>query len=243
MQKFVSLLEFLSGPGVGGIRIFRNQMDTVGAADLRAMDADKWHLAKPFRAKLLRLDSGLCPDDAALAAWQAGYFGDASDRPDLNTFLEAVREELGGNMRYTTDDAAAMFDGEIDEFLNDSRGAFYGDGLEVPDHFNIDDAGYFAALLNPEAEKMTDSYVPPDPVAPVEGRVIPANATVQHGPGGVVYLYGVPFETRKGRRGVTLYAKGFRPGMRKHEMHKVFNEDAAARDVAVAAFLRGELVQ
>ena len=237
MQKFVSLLEFLSGPAVGGIRTFRNQMDTAGAGDLRAMDADKWHIAKPFRAKLLRVDSGLCPDDAALAAWEAGYFGDASDRPDLSTFLEAVRDELGGNLIYTTDDAAAICDASLHEFLNDSRGGFYGDDLETPPHLDITDPGYFAALLNLE-ETMTETTITDD----VPGRVIPDNATVQRGYGGTVYLYGVPYKTKKGREGVTLYAKGFRPGQRKHEMHKVFNDDAEARDAAVAAFLRGESV-
>jgi hypothetical protein len=205
MVKYQSLLEFLSGPEVGGIRIFRNQRDTVGASDLVAMDAGKWHLAKPFRAKLLRVDSGLCPDDAAGAAWEAGYFGDASDRPDLDTFLAAVRAELSGQSLYCTDDAAELYELEHE---NDSRGGFYG-------------------------EEYADD---------VPGRVIPPAATALSGAAGVVYLYDVPFTTKKGRDGVSLYAKGFRPGERKPEFHRVFNDDATAREIAIAAFLAGEIV-
>lgn len=64
----LSLCEYLAAHG--GLREFRGQSDTVGASDLRALGADKWHRAAPFRPKLLRVDSGLCPDDAALMLWR-----------------------------------------------------------------------------------------------------------------------------------------------------------------------------
>jgi endonuclease YncB( thermonuclease family) len=39
---------------------------------------------------------GMNLDDAALRAWEAGYFPEHADRPDINTFLEAVRETYNG---------------------------------------------------------------------------------------------------------------------------------------------------
>ncbi len=80
----------------------------MGASCLVSMDAKLWHRAKPFRKMLVREDSGMCPDDAALAAWQAGYFGDTSDRPDVNDLLDAIDRELSGCPVYSTDDAYAM---------------------------------------------------------------------------------------------------------------------------------------
>lgn len=72
----------------------RNGRPTDGAGDLRAMGAPWWHMARSFRRKLCRDDSGLCPDVAALAAWEAGYFPSHSARPDLGEFLEAVRHDM-----------------------------------------------------------------------------------------------------------------------------------------------------
>lgn len=38
-------------------------------------------------------------DDAALAAWEAGYFPDLSERPDIDTLLQAVRDHTFGQRR------------------------------------------------------------------------------------------------------------------------------------------------
>lgn len=67
--------------------------------ELKAMDADKWHKEKPGRPRLMRED-GVDLDDAALAAWEAGYFGYGGERPDINDLLELIREELAGRKIY-----------------------------------------------------------------------------------------------------------------------------------------------
>lgn len=57
-------------------------------------------------------ESGMTLDDAALRAWEAGYFPDHADRPSINTFLDALREtHTGGNRRFLPDDLA-----EVDRF-------------------------------------------------------------------------------------------------------------------------------
>lgn len=111
MNKLLSLCEFLAAKG--GIRTFRNQQDTVGASDLRAIGAGDWHKAVPFRSKLLRVDSGLCPDDAALAAWEAGYFPDCVERPEIDDLVAAIGRELAGRPVYTLDDEHALYELEM----------------------------------------------------------------------------------------------------------------------------------
>src|SRR3546814_16970351 len=79
------------------------------------MGADRWHVGKPGKRKLLRdfnpnqetmlgvdgaqATNGL--DFMAMRAWQAGYFPDHVERPTLNEFLEAIDGELRGNARYS----------------------------------------------------------------------------------------------------------------------------------------------
>ncbi|MBY6015134.1 thermonuclease family protein [Qipengyuania gaetbuli] len=62
---------------------------------------------------------GMSFDDAALSAWEAGYFPQ-TERPDINTFLEALGETYNGGAgrRFRTDDL-----GEVDAFnaLRDER--------------------------------------------------------------------------------------------------------------------------
>jgi hypothetical protein len=106
-----SLCEFLAAQG--GIRIMRGQFETVGASDLRAIGADNWHRGAPFRQKLMRLDSGLCPDDAALAAWEAGYLACCVERPEIQDLIDAVERELHGRPVYTLDDEQAVFEAEM----------------------------------------------------------------------------------------------------------------------------------
>ena len=48
---------------------------------------------------------GMRLDDAALAAWQAGYIGDGSDgRPSINDLLEAIERDLTTEGVYRRDD-------------------------------------------------------------------------------------------------------------------------------------------
>src|SRR3546814_14116614 len=81
--------------------------------DLKAMGADRWHVGKPGKRKLLRdfnpnqetmlgvdgaqATNGL--DFMAMRAWQAGYFPAHVERPPINEFLEALVGELRGNAR------------------------------------------------------------------------------------------------------------------------------------------------
>jgi hypothetical protein len=56
---------------------------------------------------LLAPNKGLHPDDAALSAWEAGYFPELGERPSIDALHEAVRAELAGKRRYRTDDVKA----------------------------------------------------------------------------------------------------------------------------------------
>ena len=48
--------------------------------------------------------NGMNFDDAALMAWEHGYFPSKTERPDINEFLEAVDEGLRGNHRYNVEE-------------------------------------------------------------------------------------------------------------------------------------------
>lgn len=61
---------------------------------------------------LVNNDNGMKFDDAARAAWEAGYFPDLADRPDVNTFLDALRGTQEGWKRHFLPDDFA----EIDRF-------------------------------------------------------------------------------------------------------------------------------
>lgn len=61
---------------------------------------------------LLNNESGMKLDDAAQAAWEAGYFPDHTERPDVNTFLDALRGTQEGWKRHFLPEDFA----EIDRF-------------------------------------------------------------------------------------------------------------------------------
>lgn len=95
-----SLLEFVAARG--GV--------TDPQGDLASMGADKWHQAQPFRKRLVRPSEGgevlpgmevqgnaNSPDAMAQAAWEAGYFPNATERPTVDDFLQAVDSELRGS--------------------------------------------------------------------------------------------------------------------------------------------------
>lgn len=66
---------------------------------------------------LVNNESGMTLDDAAMRAWEAGYFPDHMERPDVNTFLDAMRGTQEGWKRHFLPEDFA----EIDRF-NAARG-------------------------------------------------------------------------------------------------------------------------
>lgn len=194
MSKLQTLCEFLAESG--GLRSFRNQRDTMGASDLRGIGADNWHKAKPFRKKLVRLDSGMCPDDAALAAWEAGYFPNHLERPDVQDLIDAIDSELAGSPVYTLDDQREIFEAEMAAWDREANMAALHDLAVVP------------------VAQVAQA---------VPGRVIPAEAEVMTGMcGEVAYLYEQIYINKKGHEGRRYLVKAFRAGERKPDLHKVY---------------------
>jgi len=205
--KYQTLCEYLSE--LGGLRAFRGQMDTIGASDLRAIGADNWHRAKPFRKKLVRLETGLTPDDAMLAAWQAGYFPQFSERPEIQDLIDAIDAELSGNPVYTLDDANEIFELEM---------AAYEREMTIQ-------------ALNEMAEIEPSDEIKVAPFFEVEGRVIPAGSEmIVSNNGDVAYVYFQYYINKKGNEGKTFYAKIFRAGEKFHEWHKAFPSHEARED-------------
>ncbi|MXO85244.1 hypothetical protein GRI38_04300 [Altererythrobacter aurantiacus] len=65
------------------------------------------HVGQEARFGPLVNDEGMSLDDAALQAWEAGYFPELSDRPDINTFLDALSDTYNGGAgrRFRPEDA------------------------------------------------------------------------------------------------------------------------------------------
>jgi len=205
MARIQTLCEFLADNG--GLRAFRNQRDTVGASDLRAIGAAEWHKAKPFRRKLVHIDSGMCPDDAALAAFEAGYFPGLTCRPEIQDLIDAIDAELAGKPVYTAPDSRMLYEQEMAAY----------DREETMD-----------ALYDLTAVPVAQD---------VPGRVIPPYSEIVTGAcGEVVYLYEAMFITKKGREGKSFYAKAFRAGEKRHAWHHVYPTHEARMD-AVNEFL------
>lgn len=85
-----SLLEFISKGG--GVK------DTGG--DLSALGVDAWHKERPFRKKVVS-EKGRALDDMAFNAWEAGYFPQFTETPDINELLNAIDRELRGDPLYS----------------------------------------------------------------------------------------------------------------------------------------------
>lgn len=135
-----TLLQFLADHG--GVR------DEGG--EMSAMDADKWHLGKPFQRKLVT-DGGMPLDDAARAAHEAGYFNDESSRPSINDFLEKVEQELRGRKAYPgevddTDAADTKIKEQFQRFMDEN-------GLDLNVNTNAEiKAAMDAAQAEPHAQ-------------------------------------------------------------------------------------------
>jgi hypothetical protein len=199
MAKYQTLCEFLAE--MGGLRSFRGQMDTIGSSDLRSIGADAWHKAKPFRKKLVRLETGLTPDDATLAAWNAGYFPQFSERPEVQDLIDAIDGELAGKPVYTLDDAHEIFNDEMAAYEREMT----MQGLH--DLAEIDPSDEFEVA----------------PFIDVPGRAIPKNSELIVGANGeAVYIYCQIYINKKGFEGKTFYAKAFRAGEKNHDWHNAF---------------------
>ena len=83
----ISLTQFLKNNG--------GLVDAGG--ELKSRDASKQVIG------LINNKSGIDFDDAALAAWEAGYFPNKMERPTINEFLDAIDDELRGNKKYASE--------------------------------------------------------------------------------------------------------------------------------------------
>lgn len=101
-----SLVDWLRAQG--GIEDRGGDLKSRGVAPLKGV-------AKKGAVKLIRphvesggmfgggMQNANSPDELALRAWEAGYFPEFSERPDVNALLDAIDEELTGNPRYADD--------------------------------------------------------------------------------------------------------------------------------------------
>jgi hypothetical protein len=96
-------------------------VDDVGG-DLAAMGAGLWHKGKAYQRPVIGKVSA---DDAALKAWELGYFPGRQERPDINELFDAVDRELRGQPTY----ARAADQGAADRFAARNaadEAAYYG---------------------------------------------------------------------------------------------------------------------
>lgn len=121
-----SLTQFLKQNG--GLKDF--------GGELKAMDADKQVIG------LINNKNGRNLDDMALAAWEAGYFPQSSERPTVNELLDAIGEELGGRKRYN-EEAPYSLEDEVNQLAEDL------------DRINID----WRNMEAPEIEMAVDAYM------------------------------------------------------------------------------------
>ncbi len=211
MAKYQTLCEFIAE--FGGMRSIRGNLEMTGASDLRSIGADAWHKAKPFRKKLVRLESGLTPDAATLAAYEAGYFPEFNERPTTHDLIEAIDRELAGSPVYTLDDSREIYETEMAEYEREMT-------IEA-----LHESAVMAAASVARVE-----------IVDVPGRAIPKDSELIQGAAGeAVYIYFQYYINKKGHEGKTYYAKAFRAGERNHEWHKAFSTHEK-RDDAINEF-------
>ena len=79
----------------GGLQDHRGELASLGIvnnAARRGLD----HVGQEMRFGPMLNDEGMTLDDAAFVAWEEGYFPELTERPDVNTFLEALGETYNG---------------------------------------------------------------------------------------------------------------------------------------------------
>lgn len=90
----------------GGLQDQGGELATLGLTNAARRGLD--HVGQETRFGPLVDPEGLSLDDAALRAWEAGYFPELRERPDINTFLDAVRSTYNGETgrRFLPEDMA-----------------------------------------------------------------------------------------------------------------------------------------
>ena len=114
---------------VGGLRDQGGELSHMGIVSNAARRGLE-HVGQEARFGPLVQDQGMTLDDAALAAWEAGYFPELRERPDVNTFLDALRDTYNGGAgrRFRPDDAPEV---EAYENLQTERYDFEQDAQEA----------------------------------------------------------------------------------------------------------------
>ncbi len=92
----------------GGLRDQGGELATIGLTNAARRGMD--HVGQETRFGPLVDPEGMTLDDAAFAAWEAGYFPELSERPDINTFLDALRDTYNGGYgrRFLAEDMAQV---------------------------------------------------------------------------------------------------------------------------------------
>ncbi|MXO63420.1 hypothetical protein [Qipengyuania oceanensis] len=95
----------------GGLKNQGGELDHMGLTNAARRGIE--HVGQEARFGPLVNEGGASLDDAAHAAWEAGYFPDHAERPSVSEFLDALREtyEGGPGRRFHPDDMA-----ELDQF-------------------------------------------------------------------------------------------------------------------------------
>ncbi len=146
-----SLLEWISKNG--GIK-------DIGG-DLKAMGADDWHKGKVGAGKLIK-DKGMSADDAALKAWEAGYFPEAKEgeRPTIQDLHDKIDAELKGGKQYPNNFIKEM--AEDPDYVNHIAEQMSEDER---DKLNAEIAEYKESVYNElekqEEEARGDAWEPP----------------------------------------------------------------------------------
>lgn len=143
-----SLIDFVRGQGIRyDPEAAAGQVDFTGATtqaadpmigDLQGMDIDV--NLRPGQRRALRPE-GMNLDDLALAAQEAGFFPDRlleeGDRIDINDLVEAVRENLAGNLTYIPE-AENIQDRDLDTAADELVEALSSIGLD-PTEMTLDE--------------------------------------------------------------------------------------------------------
>jgi hypothetical protein len=136
------------GPSLTDFIASKGGLNDAGG-EIAAMDGDIAHKGTPFKRMLVK-PNGRGLDDAAVSAWEAGYFPDRTVPPEPGEFLDAIRRDLAGQKTYAkTEGEAGALATRIENF--DAQLARYG----------IDPTGKSAKQIADElasVEALTNSY-------------------------------------------------------------------------------------
>lgn len=118
--------------------------------ELAALDAD---VGKIGRNRLTRKDGGMTLDDAAMNAWERGYFpGVAREDVTPQLITDAIRDELAGSPRYSTEQENPN-KADTADTLNQLQEYFDRLGVNLSE---LSDEEALAILRNPQAAEAGD---------------------------------------------------------------------------------------